>query len=55
MNIGGRFARPVTRFSFRREKKKSFLKTVAQRAKKVKAVVDTENLIDDTGINILHY
>ena len=51
MSIGGRFARPVTRLSFRRKKKKSFLKTLTQRAKKGKA----EDLIDDTGINILHY
>ena len=55
MNIGGRFARPVTRLSFRRKKKKSFLKTLTQRAKKGKAEVDSEDLINDTGINILHY
>ncbi|CAG2225262.1 ABCA1 [Mytilus edulis] len=43
---GGRFAKPVTRLSFRRKKKKSFLKMLAIKGKNPK--VDSEELMDDT-------
>lgn len=46
---GGRFAKPVTRLSFRRKKKKSFLKMLAIKGKNPK--VDSEELMDDTGIS----
>ncbi|XP_071145778.1 phospholipid-transporting ATPase ABCA1-like isoform X2 [Mytilus edulis] len=42
----GRFAKPVTRLSFRRKKKKSFLKMLAIKGKNPK--VDSEELMDDT-------
>ncbi|CAC5414478.1 ABCA1 [Mytilus coruscus] len=41
----GRFAKPVTRLSFRRKKKKSFLKMLAIKGKNPK--VDSEELMDD--------
>ncbi|XP_056020266.1 phospholipid-transporting ATPase ABCA1-like isoform X2 [Ostrea edulis] len=42
----GRFARPVSRLSFRRKKKKSFLKSLASRKRFGR--IDSEELISDT-------
>ncbi|XP_060082289.1 phospholipid-transporting ATPase ABCA1-like [Ylistrum balloti] len=44
----GRIAKSVTRLSFRRKKKKSLLKSLAQASKRGKVKVDTDNLLSDT-------
>ncbi|XP_033737996.1 ATP-binding cassette sub-family A member 7-like isoform X2 [Pecten maximus] len=44
----GRFARSVTRLSFSRKKKKSFLKSLALASKRGKAKVDTDDLLSET-------
>lgn len=42
--LGGRFARPVTSLSFKRKKKKSFLKNLVKRGR-----IEHEELVNDSG------